>query len=159
MKRRKLLAAVAIVMSLLGGCGYQHTPRSEAPVRQGSGIALTDCVRPKLSPGRVLDLTEKDNGKAYCIVGGVRILVFLHGTPANMWSRPRASSSVLRIQPTGIFTLVRGVTGGSFVAARLGSAMIASARCGSHLRTTEPNGSVCKPDLKFRVKVVVLGRE
>jgi hypothetical protein len=156
MNGRKLLAAVAIGMSLLGGCGYQHTPRSEASVGPGSGIAPADCVRAKLPPGRVLDLTEKDNGKAFCVVGGVRILVFLHGTPANMWSHPRASSSVLRVQPSGIFTLMRGVTGGSFVAARLGSAMIASARCASHLRTAEPNGSACSPDLRFRVRVVVL---
>ncbi len=123
----------------------------------GSGIAQAHCLRVKLPSGRVLDITEKDNGKAFCIVGGVRILVFLHGSPANMWSRPRASTSVLRIQPSGIFTLMRGVTGGSFVAARTGSAMIASARCASNLRKAEPNGGVCTPDLRFRVRVVVLG--
>jgi len=106
----------------------------------------------------VLDITEKDAGKAFCVVAGVRILVFLHGTPANMWTRPRASSSVLRIQPTGIFTLVRGVTGGSFVAARLGTASITAARCRPTIREAMPNGSICTHAGRFRVKVIVLGR-
>ncbi len=115
------------------------------------------CLLPKLRPHQPLNLTEKDSGKTYCLVKGMRILVFLHGNPASMWSPPRASSAVLRPAPSGIFTLMRGVTGGSFVAARLGSATITSARCASSLHKAEPNGSVCPSGPKFLVHVTVLG--
>lgn len=159
MKGTRLVAALAAGAAVLAGCGQQHTPRSGAvaPVHRSSAD-VARCHLPKLPPGRVLDITEKDNGKAFCVVRGVHILVFLHGTLAHSWTRPRATSPVLQAEASGIFTLMRGVTGGSFVAARPGSATISSARCASNLRMAEPNGSVCSPDLRFRVTVVVLGQ-
>jgi hypothetical protein len=74
-------------------------------------------------------ITLAGNGKTYCVRVGSKLHVYLRSTDSHLWLRPLASSSstlVPIVDPAG--TLVRGVTGASFAAARPGQALVTSVR-------------------------------
>lgn len=133
-----LLAAGALaITAALAGCGDQRPapaadqlPASPAPGSPAPGSPATGtagCLTPKpAGPFRAVTITERDNGKSFCVQAGTDIFVLLHGTPARLWGPIRLSSPVLQRRVSGVLALMRGETGGFFTAARLGSATVTS---------------------------------
>jgi hypothetical protein len=108
---------------------------------------------------RVITLTNADNGRLVCVRRGTAVLVYLRGTQASRWSVIHASSGVLQPRANGHGLLPAGVTGASFVAARPGTAAVASFRL--VCPTPPPNTGAqsgteeCGAILGFRVSVRV----
>ena len=114
---------------------------------------------PKLAqPARSFVITEKDNGKSYCVVAGTSMFVFLHSGYSNLWSRIRVSSAALQPRPSGVMSLARGVTGASFLASKLGQATLESHRAPCHPAAMPSNQGACRGPTAFRVTVRILGR-
>jgi hypothetical protein len=156
MRGTSLAATVmAIGASVLAvGCGQQHTPGSGA----GSVPKFqVRCVTPKLAtPGRTFTITNKDNGKAFCVPTGTGVFVFLHGTPARMWTHLHPSSAAIVPRASGKMALMVGETGGYYVAMKLGSAVLTSSRTPCH--ALSGSGPGCVPGSFFRVTLVIRGR-
>jgi hypothetical protein len=145
--------AVAMGALVITGCGARTTaagpPGNPVPSR---------CVTPKLTaPGKTFTITEKDSGKTYCVIAGTKMFVFLHSSPSRMWSPIHASSAALQPQPSGIFTLARGVTAAHYLAARLGRTTVESRRVPCH-PTTEANHATCGAANVFRVTILIRGK-
>jgi hypothetical protein len=152
-----LTAAVIIgVSALTVGCGQPGSAASgpastPATVTCGTAVAT-------LGPGRTLTLGSADNRRSFCVKRGTGVLIFLRGTAADRWSEPKSSSAVLVPSANGRLTLALGVTGGFFVAARPGSAVITSARsrCGSSSPPPPMSGQAsCGSAGLFRVTIRV----
>ena len=126
----QVATAVVIAASVLAaGCGLQSSTASGPAVAAPSARPQTTCVTPKLAaPGRTFTITDKDNGKVFCLVTGTGVFVFLHGTPARMWTHIRPDSTIIQPRPSGVMMLALGVTGGYFVATRFGQATLTSTR-------------------------------
>ena len=137
---------------------------SQAPSASNVG-ARSGCPRPA---GGTLTLAS--NGKTYCVRVGEHFDVFLRGTVASPWLEPLASSNMIVPVPNGTLSLVAGLTGESFAAARPGQVLITSVRvpcAGAVLQKNEaePAGPVprtyrlgaCAPQHRFSVTVIVLG--
>jgi hypothetical protein len=156
MRGTSLVATVvAIGASVLAvGCG-QLASTGSGPV--SAPKAQARCVTPKLaSPGGTLTITDKDNGKSFCIVTGTGVYVFLHGTPTHMWAHLHPSSAALQPRASGRMTLMRGVTGGYFVAMRFGDATLTSARTPCH--ASAGSATHCTAQSFFRVTLVIRGK-
>jgi hypothetical protein len=105
-----------------------HGPASARPASTGpAGYGLSAGCPGGVSP-QGLVITLAGNGKTYCVRVGEKLDVYLHGTVASMWLEPLASSNVLRPIPNGARSLVQGLTGASFAAARPGQVLITSVR-------------------------------
>jgi hypothetical protein len=135
---------------------------SQAPSASNVG-ARSGCPRPA---GGTLTLAS--NGKTYCVRVGEHFDVFLRGTVASPWLEPLASSNMIVPVPNGTLSLVAGLTGESFAAARPGQVLITSVRvpcAGAVVQKNEfePNRPLpktyrlgaCAPDRRFRVTVIV----
>lgn len=151
-RARKTMAAV-IGVAAIAGCGVQATSGPPTgPAASGGTPGTVTCVTPKLSgASKTFRITEKDNGKSYCVVAGTSMFVFLHSSPSHLWSPIRASSAALQPRPSGVFSLALGVTGGYFLAARLGQASLTSHRAACHAGQKQ-----CSPTA-FRVTVLIRG--
>jgi hypothetical protein len=183
MRSGPVLAAVALgAAAMISGCGQQHagTPAgpplvggSPPPAAGGSpppaasspsppppgtrpGVTCHRGPGPRLS---VITVTNTDNGRSVCVRRGTTVQVYLRGTRASRWSAIHASSGVLQPRANGHLLLALGVTGGSFIAARRGTASLTSTR--PACPTPPPNsgsqsGTVeCGAILGFRVSVRV----
>ena len=133
------LAAVVIgVVVLASGCGQQHqgTPAgpplggssapSPAPAPQPGDPGAATCHGTSASKATLVTVTYADNGGTVCVRPGTAVQVFLKGIPPHKWSAIRASGAVLQPHANGRMTLALGVTGGSFLAVRRGTAVITS---------------------------------
>jgi hypothetical protein len=116
-------------------------------------------VTPRLtSPGRSFTITDKDNGKSFCVRAGTGVFVFLHGVPVRMWAQIKPTSAAVQARPSGEMALARGVTGGYFVATRTGAAFLMSVRTPCHARTDSASASHCTAQSEFRVQLVIRGK-
>jgi len=157
------------------GTAPSATPASTAPTGSAPSAAASPalarkCVTPRLNeprrtftitnPGGTFTITNKDNGDQFCVLAGTGIYVFLHGTPAHMWTRIQPDSPVIQPRASGVMTLMRGVTGGYFVAARLGVATLSSTIAPCHVAPVKaaPGAPGCSTATIFRVTVLVRGR-
>ena len=132
------LARAAVIMAasiLAAGCGAasgpgasQHAAPSASSPSAGSTTGSQSCAGRPAVAGQRLTITAADNGRTFCVPSGTTVIVFLHGTPAHMWSRIRPSSPILRPRPSGEMTLAIGITGGSFGATGVGTARLTSTR-------------------------------
>ena len=158
MRGTSLVATVMAASALAVGCGQLHSG--------GSGPAAVPklqarCVTPKLASGGTLTITDKDNGRSFCIVTGTGVYVFLHGTPARMWAHLHPSSAALQPRASGRMMLMRGVTGGYFVAMRFGDATLTSARSPCHVSvgfTPGPGAVHCTAQSFFLVTLIIRGK-
>ncbi len=151
MRRLSMIAAgIAALIIAMAGCGHQHAP-------QGGGRSPTPvtCVHPTpAGRAKIFSITKGDNGKTYCVTVGTGVLVFLHGTLARKWAPIQPSSGVLVARPSGMMSLVVGVTGGFFRALHPGTATLTSVR--SPCRAF---GAGCPAGSSFRVTVLVSGKK
>jgi len=164
-----LATAVIIGASVLTvACGQQRpapaagTPSAISPAASApAGAAACGATAAVLGPGRTLTLGSADNRRSFCVKRGTGVLIFLHGTATARWSPLKSSSAALVPSANGHLMLALGVTGGFFVAARSGSAVISSARsrCGSSAvpptGPATPGKASCGPAELFRVTVRV----
>jgi hypothetical protein len=111
---------------------------------------------PLTGPDGTFTVTEKDSGKSYCVQVGTGVFVFLHGTPAAMWSFIRSDSAVLAVRPSGML-FMRGVTGARFVVAARGRAEITSIRFPCHRAAAGGTATACPGRDIFRVVVLAGG--
>jgi hypothetical protein len=119
-------------------------------------------VTPTAPPEHTLTLTTSSNGGSFCVRPGTAVLVYLKGTPAARWTALTSSSAALAPKANGHLMLALGVTGGSFVAATRGIAVITSQRslCGPSVPPTAPTTShklLCGTVQVFKVTVRVAG--
>jgi hypothetical protein len=149
--------AVAVGAVMIAGCGVKTVSATVPPGTTRAPVS-SDCVTPKLTQsGKTFTITEKDNGKTYCVLAGTSMFVFLHGTPSRMWSHVKASSGALQPRPSGVFSLARGVTGAYYLAARLGHATLESSRLLCH-PAASAGQATCGAESLFRVTILIRGR-
>lgn len=142
------------------------TPASTGPGSTGpasSGPASSNAASPTANgacgggakpvpPGSPLTLGSRDNRATFCVRVGQLVIVYLNGSPADMWAPIHSDSSDLKPTANGHLMLRLGVTGAAFIAARPGTAHITSARpvcTKGHVR--------CDAMIAFRVTVVIAG--
>src|SRR5215470_7254290 len=103
---------VTVGTLVIAGCGAKTTGATAPAGNPTVRTVPNNCVTPRLvQPNKTFTITEKGNGKAYCVVAGTSMFVLLHSSPSRMWLPVHASSAALQPRPSGIFTLARGVTG------------------------------------------------
>jgi hypothetical protein len=106
-------------------------------------------------------IRNSDNYQRLCVRRGTTVLVYLMGTATSRWGAIRASSRVLRPLGSGHLSLMRGVTGASFLAVRPGGATLTSIRevCGPSAtpgNAAADSGTLeCGAILGFQVTVTV----
>jgi hypothetical protein len=138
-----LTAAVIIGASVLtAACGQQApgpaasgpaassaaiTPSATSPAASAPATACRAAVA-VLGPGRTLTLNTTDSSRSFCVRRGTGVLIYLRGTETARWGPLKSSSAALVPSANGHLALALGVTGGYFVAAQPGSAVISSAR-------------------------------
>jgi hypothetical protein len=162
-----MIIAVAAVTSACGqqraGSGGSGAASSGSAGAGGSGACHGST---STAAGHTVTVSASDNGKAFCVKQGTSVTVVLRGTPARMWAPIHATPSVLVPHASGRLTLQLGVTGGYFVAAHAGTAVITSARpacargisTGGASSTKTPGGSMtCDTELAFHATVIVRG--
>jgi hypothetical protein len=136
MRSRPALIAVALAGVLAFGCGQRHggtpagpplggLPSSSAPVPQ-PGCPAATCRGVPAPKATQVTVTYADNGKTVCVRPGTAVQVLLRGIPPHQWSAIRAHGTALQPHANGHMALARGVTGGSFLAVRRGTAVMAS---------------------------------
>ena len=183
-----LLAAVTagcgtVTASSSGGGAHSTTPAVPAPASAARATGSEVSTRQSLAPSALTTstgvppgcqrpagdvLTLASNGKTYCVKVGEKFDVYLRGTVASRWLVPRVSGNALVGAPNGALSLIAGVTGASFRAARPGRVLITSVRppCQvaiSGKNEAEPASSVpttyplrsCAPSRRFSVVIVV----
>jgi hypothetical protein len=130
-----------------------HTATSAPPPAAACGAATA------IAPPGTLTLTGADNGKSFCVKRGTGVLIYLRGTATAKWSLLKSSSAALVPSANGHLALALGVTGGYFVAAGPGSAVISSTRspCGAPSPPTMSGSAGCGVIELFRVTVGVAG--
>jgi hypothetical protein len=167
------IALVTGVALATAGCGPQAAsttagsgspsarPPSSSPA--SSGPASSNAASPtangacgggvtSVPPGSALTLGSRDNRATFCVRVGRQVIVYLNGSPADMWAPIHSDSSALKPTANGHLMLRLGVTGAAFIAARPGTAHITSARpvcTKGHVR--------CDAMLAFQVTVVIAG--
>jgi hypothetical protein len=165
-----LATAVIIgVSALTVACGSQRpaspsaaSPSAARPATSApAAAAACGSASAVLGPGRTLTLGNTDNSRSFCVRRGTGVLIYLHGTATARWSTLRSSSAALVPSANGHLMLALGVTGGYFIAARPGRAVITSARG----RCMSPPGlptapatsgkASCGPVELFRVTIAV----
>jgi hypothetical protein len=157
-----LLAAVTVIIA---SCGTVTASSSQTPGALSTSTgAPSGCQHPT---GNVVTLAS--NGKTYCVKVGEKFDVYLRGTEASRWLVPLASSDAIKTIPNGGFSLIAGLTGASFSAARPGSVFITSLRPPCAGAITQKNEAepafpvpktyplhACAPQRRFIVTVIVL---
>jgi hypothetical protein len=155
--------AVAVIIgasAVTAACGQQRSgpsatetaassPPTASPSAAGSGTsaqppaAACGAASAVLGPGRTLTLTLTDSTRSFCVKRGTGVLIYLRGTALDRWGPLKSSSAVLVPSANGHLSLAVGVTGGYFVAAQPGSAVITSARsrCGPAVPPSAPTMS------------------
>ena len=177
MRGMPALVAVALgAVVLASGCGQQHqgtpagpplagSPTSAAPSpapapRLGVPGAAT-CHGASASKAPLVTVTYADNGQTLCVRPGTAVQVFLKGIPPHKWSAIRASGAALQPHANGRMMLALGVTGGSFLAVRRGTAVITSTMMACGPTATPGNaaaqsgGLECGAIVAFRATVKV----
>ena len=139
------------------------TPSTATPP---SGTALP-CTASPLTAG-ALNLSDKDNGKTYCVTTGTAVVVLLRGTLSDKWQPLRSSSGSLRPMVDPRMMLQAGITGAAFLAIRPGISTVTSVRypcqvpgpAGSASAVTSASPAVhCDSSrMLFRVALVVTAR-
>ncbi|HLK79386.1 MAG TPA: hypothetical protein VKU77_37780 [Streptosporangiaceae bacterium] len=181
MNFRSSAAAAGLLAALVTGCATApasspgpgtHTTGSASPAagqtQSPSVVTATQAARSgcqRLAGGT---LTLGNNGRTYCLRVGQRLSVYLRGTVASRWLVPRVSGNALVGAPNGALSLIAGVTGASFRAARPGRVLITSVRPPCQVaipakNEAEPASSVpatyplrsCAPSRRFGVVIVV----
>ena len=103
-----------------------------------------------IGPDAAGTLQNEDQGKSECLPVGKELTVFLKAPTVDgaRWSPVEVSDpTVLAPGNVGIMTLVRGVTGGIFIARRTGTARLTSKlpACGSASTATSTTSSAAPP--------------
>jgi hypothetical protein len=163
MNLRSSGTVICLLAVAAAGCGTvtASPPAGGAPTTTAPPAS---CQHPA---GDVLTLAS--NGKTYCIKVGEKFDVYLRGTVSSRWLEPLASSDVLVGVPNGAFSLVAGVTGASYAAARPGRVFITSLRppcAGAIIQKNEAEPAfpvpktyplhACAPQRRFIVTVIVV---
>ncbi|HEY8756368.1 MAG TPA: hypothetical protein VIN65_08490, partial [Candidatus Dormibacteraeota bacterium] len=109
-----------------------------------------------IGPDVAGSLGQTDSGGSFCIHVGQRVSVFLSVPVAQAdngrWTAITPSDgTVLQAVPSGVLTLVRGVTAGIFAATRVGSSRLSSTR--PPCTAAEPSG--CPAGQGWQVSIVV----
>jgi|GEM_PF-5868203 len=148
-------AAVLLAGTLAGGCaGGTSAPARPAPASAGAAATPSTATCATIAPaGVALTLTDKDNGRTFCVHAGTRVEVLLQGTAAEHWSVVGATGGVLAPAASGKGTLLVGETGGFFDATRTGTAVVDSYR--QPCTENAPQAAACDSTHHFRVTVVV----
>ena len=179
MNLRSSAAAVGLLAALVTGCATASSPGAGTPTSGSAAPAATQTQAPTVVTATTATrsgcqrlaggtLTLANNGRTYCLHVGQRLSVYLRGTVASQWLVPRVSGNALVGAPNGALSLIAGVTGASFRAARPGRVLITSVRppCqvaipakneaepASSVPTTYPLRS-CAPSRRFSVVIVV----
>jgi hypothetical protein len=149
-----LIAATALVLSG-SACGKSATTATpHAP-----------CVAPPegIGPDAAGTLQNDDRGRSVCLAAGRELTVFLKAPTVDgaRWSPIEVSDpTVLAPGNSGIMTLVRGVTGGIFVARGVGTARLASQlpACGSASPSAAPPTAACGAVESWSATVVVTAK-
>jgi hypothetical protein len=155
MRGSLLLAGTAAVAACaLTACGSNPAGGSPGPATRSPGTPVAArCSWPVVHlPGRTITLTNSANGKSVCVRRGTRIYVFLHGSQSRRWAPIEATSPVLTRVPSGVLTLMIGVTGGFFQAKKTGTAELTSTRA-----PCLQKHALCSRQSSFRVTVQVSG--
>lgn len=143
MRRHPTLLILAAALALAGPACGGHTKHQTSAGAPGSSAATTvatastastkppHCVTPPegIGPDAYGTLQNADDGRTVCLPKGKELTVFLKADNVDgpLWT-PITTSDTAVLVPgnTGIMTLVRGVTGGIFSGARVGTARLAS---------------------------------
>ncbi len=142
--------------------------------RHPQGIRASGPAPRLPEPGRYASaqaplITQADNGKTICVRVGGTVTVLLSSNDSSRWLQPLASGSALKPAPSGEGSLVKGVTGAWFTAARPGQVLVTSVRPPCEVAISggkgdlQPDGSVpksyplrfCAPGHRFSVSIVV----
>lgn len=174
-------AAAGLLAVLVTGCATApasspgpgtHTTGSAAPAgaqAQSPGV-VTATIAPSAGCQRLAGgtLTLAGNGRTYCLRVGQHLSVYLRGTMASRWLEPLVSGNALVGAPNGALSLIAGVTGASFAAARPGRVLITSVRPPCQVAIPRKNEAepadalpktyplrFCAPSRRFSVVIVV----
>jgi hypothetical protein len=161
------IAVILAASAMTAACGVQQagSPAGGSSPSTAAGVAVSpNCTgAPPSSPQNpVITLSAHDNGKSYCITKGTGVLIYLRGSQAVPWSHLKSHSTAMVPRANGHMMLMLGVTGGYFVAAHQGVAVISSSRnpCGPRTAPTGPTTShkmMCGVAETFQVTVTVVG--
>jgi hypothetical protein len=141
------------------------TPASPAGARVPPG-----CQGTAPAAATTLVITLAGNGKTYCVRVGGKLRVDLRSPDASSWLPPLTSSGALVPVPDGTNSLVRGLTAGSFAAARPGQALLTSVRPPCEVKIPVGKGDLepadplppsyplrlCGPGHRFSASVIVV---
>jgi hypothetical protein len=156
-QQRPALAASGTAASSPPAASPSATGSAASPQSAAAACGAASAV---LGPGRTLTLTQTDSTRSFCVKRGTGVLIYLRGTAIDRWGPLKSSSAVLVPSANGHLSLAVGVTGGYFVAALPGSAVITSARsrCGPAVPPSAPTMSgkaSCGSIELFRVTIRV----
>jgi hypothetical protein len=134
-----------------GGAGTGASP-SPTPSVAVTCAALPAAIGPEVAGS----LGPTVSGGTFCLHVGERVSVFLSVPVAEAdsgkWAAITPSDgTVLQAVPSGVLTLVRGVTAGIFAATRVGSSRLSSTR--PPCTAAEPSG--CPAGQGWQVTIVV----
>jgi hypothetical protein len=112
-----------------GGAGTMASPTPSPSPLTAVCVALPAAIGPDVAGS----LGPADSGGSFCLHVGQRVSVFLSVPVAEAdsgrWAAITASDgTVLQAVPSGVLTLVRGVTAGIFAATRTGISRLSSTR-------------------------------
>jgi hypothetical protein len=165
--------AACLVAVLAIGCGSVQAARSGPQGQRSSApVASSAAARgPASCHGAAAAITQADNGETFCVKVGARVTVLLHSRDSSLWLAPLASGGALKPVPSGMASLVKGVTGAWYAAVRPGHVLVTSVRppCYTAISASggkgglEPADSVprsyplrfCAPGHRFSVSIVV----
>jgi hypothetical protein len=129
------------------------------------GTAHERCATPPpgIGPGAAGTLQLPDNGRTVCLSVGKELTIFLKAPSLDsaLWGPIEASDpAVLEPGNLGIMTLVRGITGGIFVARRVGTARLTSERpsCAPAPPPASSTSVTCTSVVSWSATVVVTDR-
>jgi hypothetical protein len=137
-----VLTGLAVVV--IAGCGSAQATPPKHPT--------PPCPRASNT------ITRADSGKTYCVRVGERVTILLGSTRQDMWLVPLASGHVLKGAPNGAGSLIAGVTGAWYRAARPGRSVVTSVRppcraVANSSGTAYPVKS-CAPRDRFTVTII-----
>jgi hypothetical protein len=149
----------ALALLACGGAsdGAAGTRASPSPTPSPStSTAACFALPAAIGPDVAGSLGPTDSGGSFCLHVGERVSVFLSVPVAEAdsgkWAAITPSDgTVLQAVPSGVLTLVRGVTAGIFAATRVGSSRLSSTR--PPCTAAEPSG--CPAGQGWQVTLVV----
>jgi hypothetical protein len=172
MRRISAGLAACLVAAVTAGCGtVQAASSGHQGQRSGTPAATPAGARGPASCHGAAAITQADNGETFCVKVGATVTVLLHSRDSSLWLVPLASGGALKPVPSGMASLVKGVTGAWFAAVRPGHVLVTSVRppCQTAISASggkgglEPGDSVpksyplrfCAPGHRFSVSIVV----